>query len=74
MNRNPFVETQENTITEYQKSQQVRLYDVFLVAPFLFYVGNKATGLARWERYGIYLIAAGTLIYNGSNYLRNRNR
>ena len=74
MNRTPFVETPENTIKEYQKSQQVRLYDVFIVAPFLFYAGNKATGLALWERYGIYLIAAGTLIYNGSNYLRNRNR
>ena len=67
-------DTKPNTIIEYQKSQQVRLYDVFLVAPFLFYAGNKATGLALWERYGIYLIAAGTLIYNGSNYLRNRNR
>ena len=67
-------DTKPNTIIEYQKSQTVRLYDVLAIAPFLFYVGNKATGLAQWERYGIYLIAAGTLIYNGSNYLRNRHR
>ena len=62
-----------STIKEYQKSQAVRLYDVFLLAPFLFYVGKKAKGISNLERNGIYAIAIGTLIYNARNYIKNRN-
>ena len=65
-------ETGESTKKEYQKSQAVRLYDVFLLAPFLIYVGYKAKGLQNWERYGIYLIGVSTLLYNGRNYLKNK--
>jgi hypothetical protein len=61
-----------NTIHEYQKSQVVRLYDVFLLAPFLMYVGYKAKGIKEWERYGIYAIAIGTLVYNARNYIKNK--
>lgn len=65
---------QQSTINEYQKSQRVRLYDVFLLAPFLIYIGYKAKGLKDWERIGIYLVGFGTLIYNGNNYLENKKR
>ena len=66
-------ETGQSSITEFQKSQEVRLYDVFLLAPFLAYIGYKAKGLKNWERIAIYLIAGGTAIYNGRNYLKNKN-
>ena len=38
------------TTTELSKSQTIRLIDVFVIAPFLFYIGYKATGLQQWER------------------------
>ena len=62
----------KSTINEHQKSQAVRLYDVFLLAPFLLYVGYKAKGLKDWERYGIYFIGLSTIWYNGRNYLKNK--
>tara|TARA_R110002020_G_scaffold56171_7_gene155659 strand:+ start:740 stop:961 length:222 start_codon:yes stop_codon:yes gene_type:complete len=65
-------ETGESTKREYQKSQAVRLYDVFLLAPFLIYIGYKAKGLKNWERYAVYFIGASTLWYNGRNYLKNK--
>jgi len=63
----------ESTITEYQKSQAVRVLDIFLVTPFLLYVGYKATGLKDWERLGIYTIAITTILYNSRNYLKNKS-
>tara|TARA_R100001079_G_scaffold75075_1_gene40156 strand:+ start:79 stop:318 length:240 start_codon:yes stop_codon:yes gene_type:complete len=67
-------ETDKSTIVEYQKSQAVRLYDVFLLAPFLLYVGYKAKGISKFERYGIYFIGISTILYNGRNYLKNKRR
>ena len=67
-------ETGESTKTEFQKSQAVRLCDVFLLAPFLAYIGYKAKGIKDWERIAIYLIAGGTAIYNGRNYLKNKKK
>jgi hypothetical protein len=48
--------------------QQVRLLDVFLVAPFLFYVGAQE-GLSKNVRIGLNFLALATLIYNGKNYI-----
>jgi hypothetical protein len=48
--------------------QQVRLLDVFVVAPFLFYVGTRKE-LPQTLRIGLNVLAAATLIYNGKNYL-----
>ena len=64
----------ESTINEYQKSQVVRLYDVFLLAPFLMYIGYKGKGISNLERNAIYLIGVGTLVYNARNYLKNKSR
>ena len=65
-------ETGESSIKEYQKSQAVRLWDIFFIAPFLVYVGYKTKGLKDWERAGIYFIGITTLLYNGRNYLKNK--
>jgi hypothetical protein len=48
--------------------QKVRLLDVFVVAPFLFYVGTRKE-LPQTLRLGLIVLAAATLIYNGKNYL-----
>tara|TARA_R110002074_G_scaffold371011_2_gene546027 strand:+ start:1734 stop:1964 length:231 start_codon:yes stop_codon:yes gene_type:complete len=65
-------EKKETTVKELSKSQSIRLVDVFLIAPFLFYIGYKSKGLKKVERGMVYLIAAATLYYNGKNYLINK--
>ena len=62
----------ETTITETPvlTIQQVRLIDVFVVAPFCFYVASYKT-LPNWVRGGLVVLGASTLLYNGNNYLKN---
>jgi hypothetical protein len=62
-----------STIKEYQKSQAVRVWDILVLAPFLVYIGYKAKGISNLERNFVYFIGISTLIYNGRNYLKNRN-
>lgn len=50
--------------------QQVRLLDVFVVAPFCFYAASYKT-LPNWVRAGLVVLGASTLLYNGNNYLKN---
>lgn len=50
--------------------QQVRLLDVFVVAPFLFYVGSQKT-LSKEIRISLMGLGVATLLYNGINYLKN---
>lgn len=63
----------ESTVTEtpLMTVQQVRLLDVFVVAPFCFYVASFKT-LPNSVRFGLAILGASTLIYNGNNYLKNR--
>ena len=67
-------ETGESTKKEYQKSQVVRLWDIFFIAPFLVYIAYNSKGLKNWERAGIYFIGISTLLYNGRNYLKNKKK
>ena len=62
----------QSTINEYQKSQAVRLYDVFLLAPFLMYIGYKAKGISNLERNAIYLIGIGGIGMSGLALLMSR--
>jgi len=61
-----------SSVEEVQKSQYVRLADVFLIAPFMFYVANKKT-LTRLDRNIMFGLAFATLYYNAKNYIENRN-
>lgn len=58
------------TETPFLTIQQVRLLDVFVVAPFCFYVASYKT-LPTAVRAGLVALGAATLIYNGNNYLKN---
>lgn len=48
--------------------QTVRLLDVFVVAPFLFYASTHKSQ-PEWVKFGLFVIASATLIYNGRRYL-----
>ena len=66
-------ETNLTTQQELSKSQNIRLIDIFVIAPFLIYVSAKAKGLTPLERNGLLIIGVATLIYNGKNYLINKD-
>lgn len=51
--------------------QNVRLLDVFVVAPFLIYT-STLKGNPQWVRLSLFLLGSATLIYNGHNYLKNK--
>ena len=57
---------------EVQKSQTVRLIDVFFIAPFLGYVAYSGKGLEMWERLTLYVLAVATLVYNADNYFKTK--
>jgi len=51
--------------------QDVRLLDVFVVAPFCFYVASFKT-LPTGVRAGLFILGASTLLYNANHYLKNK--
>lgn len=63
-------DTIPSSVMEVQKSQMLRLWDVFMLGPIMIYVG--ANRLKGWERN--FIVSAGilTMIYNGKNYLENK--
>ena len=65
-------ERKKSSIVEVQKSQYVRLIDVFLIAPFMFYVANKKS-LTKLDRNIMLGLAVATLYYNAKNYIENRD-
>jgi hypothetical protein len=50
--------------------QDIRLIDVFIIGPFLIYVGMKKE-LSLPVRLVLIGFGAATIIYNGNNYLKN---
>ena len=58
-----------NDKNEILNKQQVRLLDVFLVAPFLIYT-STLKGNPSWVRLSLLVLGLTTLVYNGSNYLK----
>jgi len=51
--------------------QEIRLIDVFLIGPFLIYVGMKKE-LSLPVRSTLLALGVATIIYNGNNYLKNK--
>jgi flagellar assembly factor FliW len=61
------MEKQQQFLTD---PQPVRLVDVFVIAPFLFYTAYKYD-LPKPIKTGLYVLSVTTLVYNGYNYLKN---
>ena len=55
-----------------EKSQLVRLIDVFYIGPFLIFLSNKNT-LSENNKRILLITGILTIIYNGRNYLKNYN-
>ena len=64
-------ETRQETISEYQKSQTIRLVDVFVIAPVLVYAGTRKE-LPTWLRLSLITFGACTAYYNWKNYTVNK--
>lgn len=65
-------ETREETINEFQKSQAVRLVDVFVIAPICVYAGVKYYNtMPKWLSISLITIGVATAVYNGNNFLIN---
>ena len=54
------------------KGQAIRLFDVFLLGPWLIWLGARERGqLSDLERAALVAVGSGTIVFNGRNYLRN---
>lgn len=56
---------------EVQKSQDVRLLDVFVLGPALIWVATRGRQLSALERIAVGAIGVGTILYNLMNYRAN---
>lgn len=65
------IEEAESTVTEVQKSQIIRLTDVFFIAPYLLYLSTKDK-ITNLDRNLLIVLGVTTLLYNGMNYLNNK--
>ncbi len=59
-------------MTELQKSQLVRLWDILVFGPAMIYIGYTVKNLSKWQKWFLLLGGYGTIYYNGKNYLINR--
>jgi len=67
----PAVKHELELVGRIRKGQNVRLFDVFLLGPWLVYLGLRpGPGLSDIERGALVAIGAGTVVFNGANYLR----
>lgn len=53
----------------WQKTQPIRLVDVFLLGPFMVWVGARATGIPVVARLVLIAAGAATVVFNGLNWL-----
>jgi len=56
---------------EYAKSQFLRLWDVFWLAPFLIYTGQRKSTLPKSVKALLTISGTFIIIYNGRNFLMN---
>jgi hypothetical protein len=51
--------------------QNVRLLDIFVVTPFLIYTSTLRTN-PDWVRFSLLVLGVSTFVYNGVNYLKEK--
>jgi hypothetical protein len=52
-----------------EKSQDIRLLDVFVIGPFLLYLSMHPEQEPEWLKPWIFLLGVGTIAYNAATYL-----
>jgi hypothetical protein len=63
----------QTTAKEVQKSQTIRLIDVYVIAPILIYGGIQYRKvLPKWLSISLIVIGGCTLYYNAKNYLETK--
>ena len=55
---------------EMGKAQTVRLYDVFLLGPFMMWAATQTKPLPRWAKATLFISGVATVVYNLHNYGR----
>jgi len=58
---------------EFQKSQSVRLLDVYFIGPYLVWIAIKGK-VSRIDKVVLGGLGALTILYNLKNYVRNKNK
>jgi hypothetical protein len=67
-------EIKKEKVDEYQKSQTIRLIDVFVIAPVLVYAGVKhRKDMSPMLSNALILFGVATAYYNAKNYLINHH-
>lgn len=56
-------------MTEAEKSQTIRLADVFLIGPFM--IASARYLPSSGARMTMFALGVATIVYNGQNYLKN---
>ena len=64
----PFVTKKDG---EYQKTMLFRVYNVFLLSPFLIQVGIKGKNLTGFARLALVGMGIGTMVFNGKNLIED---
>ena len=59
---------------EHEKSQLVRLADVFLIGPLLIHSGDTKSNLPNWLKVSLIGLGTATILYNGRNYIKNESK
>jgi hypothetical protein len=59
---------------EISKSQNIRLFDVFALGPFMVYLAYKYKNIKPLERGILGLSGVATIIYNYRNYIANKRK
>jgi len=57
---------------EKDKGQVTRLWDVYLLGPFMIWFGVSGTCMPMWARVAMGISGFYTMAYNGRNYLRKQ--
>jgi hypothetical protein len=64
----------ESSFTEEEKNtQMIRLIDVFLIGPLLIYTSFQKS-LPNWLRVSLLVIGVSTILYNGNNYVKSKQK
>lgn len=54
------------------KTQTIRLLDVFVFGPLMIYAGVTTPPPRDWLKYSMIAMGVGTIVYNGWNYLQKK--